>query len=500
MTTRRSLSKSKILAWLQCSKRLWLEVHRPNLLAYSEAAQGRFAEGHRIGDLARRLYDPQDKGELIDVAAEGYDAAYARTQALLQKPRPVFEAGFHLRKEGALAFADIMLPVRRKGQLAWRMVEVKSSASVKDYHRDDAAVQTFIAVTAGVPLAQVALAHIDSSWVYPGHEQYEGLLVEQDLTEQVLGRTREIETWLQQAHQVVARDRVPKVETGAHCFQPFECGFLAHCQKAAPEVAHPVQWLPRVPVNSALGKWIASERIASLSDVPDERLNEKQLRVKRATLSGRPYFDRAGARQELARYKLPAYFLDFETIHFAVPIWKGTRPYQQIPFQFSVQRLSRNGTVTETPFLDLSGSDPSRALAQALISACGASGPIFVYNASFERTRIQELAGRFKALSGPLLALNARMVDLRPIVEQHYYHPDQQGSWSIKQVLPALCPDLSYAGLKGVQDGGMAMSAYREAIASETTSLRRDEIEQQLLEYCGLDTWAMVRMWEALQH
>ena len=161
--------------------------------------------------------------------------------------------------------------------------------------------------------------------------------------------------------------------------------------------------------------------------------------------------------------------------------------------------MSRSGWVTETPFLDLSGQDPSRPLAEALIAACGKNGPIFVYNASFERGRIKELASRLKRLATQLLAIEARLVDLLPIVERHYYHPSQQGSWSIKQVLPALCPELSYSNLDGVRNGGMAMLAYREAIASSTAPVRRDEIEQQLLRYCELDTWAMVRIWEALQ-
>ncbi len=194
-------------------------------------------------------------------------------------------------------------------------------------------------------------------------------------------------------------------------------------------------------------------------------------------------------------HKLPAYFMDFETIQFAVPIWKGTRPYQQIPFQFSVHRLARTGKLQQQAFLDLSGADPSRAFAQALIAACGERGPIFVYNAGFETARIRELAERFPRLAQPLLALNARVVDLLPIARDHYYHPSQQGSWSIKAVLPALCPDLRYDALEGIQHGGMAMDAFLKALSPQTSQARKREIEQQLLAYCALDTYAMVRMW-----
>jgi hypothetical protein len=224
-------------------------------------------------------------------------------------------------------------------------------------------------------------------------------------------------------------------------------------------------------------------------------LNDKQQRVKAVTLSGKPYFDQHAAAAELSTHKLPAYFLDFETIQFAVPIWKGTRPYQQIPFQFSVHRLSRTGKLEQQAFLDLSGADPSKAFAEALIAACGHRGPIFVYNAGFETARIRELSERFPRLAQPLLALNGRVVDLLPVARDHYYHPSQQGSWSIKAVLPALCQDLRYGDLDGVQNGGMAMDAFLEALTPQTSKTRKAEIEQQLLAYCALDTYAMVRLW-----
>ncbi len=190
--------------------------------------------------------------------------------------------------------------------------------------------------------------------------------------------------------------------------------------------------------------------------------------------------------------------LDFESVQFGVPIWAGTKPYQQICFQFSLHRLDADDTLEHTEFLDLSGSDPSEAFARALIQACG-TGPeaIYVFNAAFEQTRISELAGKFPDLQTELLGINSRIVDLMPITKNRYYHPSQQGSWSIKKVLPALVPELKYSDLDGVQDGNMAIAAYLEAIAPETTGDRKQEIEQQLRKYCELDTYSMVRIWEA---
>ena len=191
----RVLSKSKLLAFRQCPKRLWLEVHRPDLREDSSATQASFTVGHQVGDIARQVYDPKGKGALIDFKVGGFEAAFARTQALLQENQPIFEAGF--RAEGALAFADVMLPVKRGGKRAWRMVEVKSSTSVKDYHRDDAAVQAFLARSSGAPLVGIALAHIDSSWVYPGGGDYSGLLVENDLTDEAFSRATEVRSWIE---------------------------------------------------------------------------------------------------------------------------------------------------------------------------------------------------------------------------------------------------------------------------------------------------------------
>jgi hypothetical protein len=486
------LSKSKLLAFRQCERRLWLELHHPELRHDDDASMAAFAVGHQVGDLARSLYDPDGNGVLVDPQAEGLDAALARSEALLATAQPVFEAGF--AGAGALAFADILLPSEKEGQRRWRMVEVKSSTSVKAYYLDDAAIQAYVAQAAGLPLDAIAIAHIDKSWVYPGGGDYRGLLAEHDLTDSAFARGPEVKAWIARAQDVAMLAHEPEVRPGGHCKSPYACGFAVHCRGGKEQTAYPVEWLPKQ------GSRAVRERIeegaADMREVEDALLNAKQQRVKQHTLSNETYFDAAGAAADLAPYGLPAWFIDFETISFTVPIWKGTSPYQKIPFQFSVHRLEASGELAHTAFLNLTGEDPSLAFAEALVGACGTDGPVFVYNAAFETGRIAELAARFPHVSLELLAINGRVVDLLPIARERYYHPGQQGSWSIKRVLPAVAPDLRYDALEGVQDGGAAMQAYVEALDQRTSPARKQQIERQLLDYCHLDTLAMVRLWQ----
>ena len=487
----RTFSKSKLLALRQCPKRLWLEIHRPDLREDSAATQESFQIGHQVGDIAQRIYDPEGLGALIDVQTEGFSRAFERSTELLHTTQAIFEAGFSAG--GALAFADVMLPEQTDGKQVWHMVEVKSSASVKDYYRDDVAVQAFVAQSAGVPLQSISLAHIDSSWTYPGNDDYRGLLKENDLTAEAFSRTEEVKAWITQAQLVTASPVEPAIEIGAHCDAPFACGFYDYCSRNEPKPQYPVYWLPYIGAKA--GK-LAEQGVIDLRNVPDDLLNTRQQRVKTHTLANTVFFDAAGAATDLAVHSLPAYFLDFETIQFAVPIWQGTRPYQQNTFQFSLHTLSESGQLEHTEFLDLSGNDPSEPFTHALIAACGERGPVYVYNAGFETARMNELAIRYPQFSVALLAINARVVDLYPIARERYYHPSQQGSWSIKKVLPAVVPELRYDALDGVQDGGMAMEAFLEAIHPDTNPERKNQIEQQLLAYCKLDTYAMVRLWQ----
>ncbi len=491
----RNLSKSKILSSRQCAKKVWLEIHKKELAEDSQSSQKNFAIGNEVGEISQRIYDPLRKGTLINPFRDGFPFAFKKTKELLMGDEPIFEAAFSM--EGGLVLADVM--VRGEKEDAWRMVEIKSSTSVKDYHLDDIAIQNYVAKSTGLNLESIALGHIDNQWIYQGDGDYTGLITEVDLTDHALGMEVEVGRWFQEAQAIVNQTIEPKIDIGPHCQAPFDCPFFGYCSKDEPKAEFPVAWLPRIQ-KKTLKQYIADHGVIEMADVPDELLNEKQLRVKNSTLTDTLYFDLTATKEILSEYDYPLYFLDFETINLAIPKWKGTRAYQQIPFQFS---LHYHKQPSEDPlhreFLDLSGNDPSLSFAKALIEACDNNGPIFVYNIGFESSRIKELAARFPDIASDLMAINARLVDLWPIAKEHFYHPSQQGSWSIKKVLPAMVPEYDYDNLDGVKDGGMAMDAYAKAIDPDTLRDEKQLIKQQLLQYCEMDTQAMVQIFYYLQ-
>ena len=477
---RHGLSKSRLLLQRQCPKRLWLTVHRPELEEMDEANQARFATGTFVGELAQQLYPD---GVLID--GEDLWQAVADTHAVLaEEPRPIFEATF--QSHGLLIRADLLLPDNG----GYRMVEVKSSTSVKDYYLDDAAIQSWVARQANLPLTSVEIAHIDNTFVYPGDGDYQGLFHYADISEQIAGLTAEIPDWINAGRATLSGSE-PCIAPGAQCNQPFNCPFNSYC---SPRVEIKDSFPPEVlPYGGTLAATLRTEGYTDLRDVPEERMeNWKHKRVWRATKSGQAELNPEAGKQ-IAALPYPRYYIDFETINPAVPVWAGTRPYMQVPFQWSCHIETAKGVMTQCAFLADGQSDPRRPFAESLINAVAIDGPIFVYNAPFERSRMQELADYYPDLAPALHAAIDRLVDLLPIAREHYYHPDMRGSWSIKAVLPTIAPDLAYDNLE-VAHGGMAQDAFNKIMQTETLPERRQQLHAALLLYCERDTLAMVRI------
>ena len=476
----RGLSKSKVMAGVQCQKRLYLEVNHPELAEVSRITQMRFGQGKRLGEVARRMYG---NGVLV-----GHDddlaQAVAVSKALLDNSPAdaFFEATFS--HGSVLVRADVL----QRGKQGLRLVEVKSSTKVKSQHLQDCAIQSWVIEGAGYPLERIELAHVDTSFVYQGAGNYAGILLHNDLTAEVRPLMKAVPDWVDQCQQTLA-GALPNIAVGEHCRFPHNCPFIGHCSPPQPE--YPISMLHH---GGRIVQELIAEGINDVRAIPEGRLRKKvHRRIRWVTLSGQYELDDLAGKM-LSRLPYPRYYLDFETVQFVVPEWAGTRPYNQLPFQWSCHIEEEDGNISHVDFLDTSGEPPMRRFAVSLVDALGDGGPILVYNMSFEKGRVHELAGTFPDLAGRLHAIAGRMVDLLPIAQEHYYHPAMKGSWSIKAVLPTIAPELNYQGLVEVQDGTMAQSAYLEAISSNTAPDRRDRLTQALREYCKLDTLAMVKI------
>jgi len=369
----------------------------------------------------------------------------------------------------------------------WHVIEVKASTSVKDYHVLDCAIQDWVLRNSGINVLSISLAHINNQFVYAGDGNYDGLLVENDLTEEARSMEYPVLELVAKARDAVTGP-MPDIPVGPQCTKPFACQFFAPCWPMDAE--YPVTGLGGSKAKHAA--WVnAGHR--DIRDVNFEDLSaETQQRIHRVTVSGEPEVI-PGAREILEALAYPRYYLDFETIGPAVPIWVGTRPYSSIPIQWSCHVEESNGEIHHKEFLDLSGEPPMRALAEEMIECLGNSGPILMYT-SYEKGVINGLIDMFPDLQGDLTKIVNRLVDLHPIVKEHYYHPNMLGSWSIKAVLPAMVPHMNYAGLEGIKEGMAASDGYLEAINPETNPERKIELEEQLLRYCKFDTEAMVEI------
>jgi predicted RecB family nuclease len=472
------LSKSTLMSFRQCPRKLWLEKHRPELARDIPGQEAVFALGHEVGELARQLYDTG--GGILIEYDDGLKAALQRTREVLSQrsPAPVFEATFE--RNGLLVRADVL----ERNRTGTRLVEVKASTSVKPEHVVDCAIQSWVLDGTTAAASAVALAHVDNSFVYPGGGDYSRLLKEQDLSAEVVPLKEQVGAWLRTAKRMLAGPE-PAAAIGTRCWTPYECPFQSHCW---PPAEHSIAELPGI--GRRLDQLLA-EGHYELQALPEDLLTTAdQRRVWRAARRGTPELSLA-ARHEFKALGFPRYYLDFETISFAIPRWVGTRPYQQLPFQWSLHVEDAQGGLQHAEFLDVSADLPLRAAAEALLEATGGTGPVFMYT-NFERTCLKTLADFCPELRGPLEALAERLVDLLPIARRHYYHPAMHGSWSIKKLLPTIAPELDYSRLGEIQEGGAAQKAYVEAIAPATAAARREEIRSRLLAYCAQDTLAMV--------
>ena len=475
------LNKSAIAKDRQCKRQLWLDIYKPNLSDPDDVTIARLAEGNRIGEIARSLLP---NGVLI-ATHDLQDALIKTSEALAQKEFAIFEAAF--QTDDLLVRTDLLVPETG----GHRLVEIKSSTEVKDHHIVDAAIQTWAMINSGVRPNKVAIGHINNQFRYEINANYLGLFKEVDVTNQVESLLNEVPEWIASARSTIESEEMPIVMMGKQCQSPNACSYISYCSSLETITEFPVSILPRA--GKKFLEKLAEEGIVDVREIPDNYLeNERHKIVRDATITGQPYLSKMVAL-ELDMLPYPRYYLDFEAVAPAVPIWLNTKPYQQVPFQWSchIENIT-DGDLDHTEFLSDTNADPRREFSESLIHSLGDQGAIIVYNATYESTRIKELAAHFPDLSNKLLTLIDRIVDLWPLAQQNYYHPAMKGSWSIKAVLPTLS-DLDYKTL-AVGNGGLAQVAFSEMISPDTTEDKRQTIRRNLLAYCGQDTLAMVHI------
>jgi len=481
-----NLSKSRIQSGRQCHKRLWLEIHDPKKSEWSFSAQSRMDEGTAFGILAQELLGG---GVLVTADHLHVNEALAETISLLDQSIDavpmIFEPAF--THEGVRVRVDAY----KRHPDGDTLIEIKSTASVKAEHIWDCAIQTWVARGSGQNVTRVMLGHADTeSFIYSMENDYQGLLKLVDITADVEAIISKIPKIVQDL-KAVAAGGVPSISTGTHCVKPYGCPFIEFCRSSEPaEAEYPVQLLPRV---GKLADQLMASGYRDIRDVPLPLLaSPLHKRIAEVTQSGKPYVSHE-LKNVLNSISHPRYYLDFETVSFIVPRWIGTQSFQQIPFQYSCHIEHEDGSLIHHAFLDISGKSPILNFIEKLINDVGNEGPILVWNQGFESSRLNDLAQMFPQYSHSIERIISRMVDLLPIYRLHYYHADMRGSWSIKNVLPTVAPDLDYGDLE-VSGGQAAQEEYKKALDPDLAPEEVKVIELSLLAYCQRDTLALVRL------
>lgn len=485
------LSKSKYLKGLQCEKRLWLDKHRPELRDAMDANQeALFAQGTSVGELAQMVFPNGN-----DATPQSYD--WAGMAEGIRLTKEWVEAGVEVIYEAAVSpnglYAAMDILVKVEG--GYRAIEVKSSTGVKDYHINDGAVQYYALTQAGIPIVDIEIMFINNQYERDGEIDLQQLFTSESILDQILPMQGDIPQRIASFEHVLKQPNAPDRAIGPHCDDPFGCDFKGHCWAHIPE--DNVFNLTRI---GSKGWAMLDEGILSISDIPDDYdLSEAQTRQVRGLKYGEERFEAEEVSQFLAEWQYPLYFFDFETIGPAIPLYDHSRPYQQLPFQYSLHVLRTPGGVVEhCEFLaDPNAGDPRSALTEQMIAELETEGSIVTYNMGFEKGKIADLAILFPEHDEALNAIIHRVVDLIvPFRKQWVYKPAMSGSASIKKVLPAMVPELSYKNLV-IQEGGAASNTW-QSMAEGTFEGDWIATMDALREYCKLDTLAMVDIYKNL--
>lgn len=491
------LSKSKYCGLWQCPKIAWLKKYKPEEYIIDENTKSRMENGNIVGDLAMQLFG--DYNEVTTYTNNKLDIPKMiekTKQYMLDGLDNICEASFNYN--GLYCAVDIL----RKQDNGYAIYEVKSSTHEDNYvYIVDIAYQKYVLEHCGVKVTGTYLVNINSDYIFDGTLKLNELFKITDVWKFVVDEQKEVEEKIKMAEKLLEDKNEPNIDISCNCNSPYKCGFWKYCSKHLPKPS--VFDLYRLNFSKKIEYY--NRGIISFDDLEKTGWFLGDIRnrqIEYALHDKGVYVDKENIKKFLDTLSYPLYFLDFETQQPIIPLYKGTRPYQQIPFQYSLHYIeNKGGELKHKEFLGISGEDPRRGLAEALCNDIPAGACVLAYNKKFECGRIGELAEIFPDLQKHLYSIEFSIKDLLdPFRYGYYYKKEIGGSFSIKSVLPAMFPDdptLNYHNLDGVHNGGEAMSIFPKI---KDMPLKEQEVARHnLLKYCELDTFAMVKIWQELE-
>ena len=482
------LSKSRFLAGLQCPLRLWYQCYRRDLATpVSPAQQAIFDSGHEVGRLATRLYP---RGILIKEDHLHHNLAVKSTRAAMDNPgvKSIYEAAFTY--QNVRIRVDILQKLENGN---WNLIEVKSSTGYKDVHLPDVAVQQYVLNGSGLSIEKAGILHLNNQYIYDGQQiDLANLFNFVDFTDRLFVQVQSISRQLDSFKQILAADSAPVIPPDRHCKNPYPCEFWEHCTSEMPEFW--IFYLSGIVQDRLLE--LADMGIRDIRDIPGSfPLTQIQQRIRDCAVTRDEYVS-PELQSVLNDVQYPIHFLDFETVSPAIPRYPGTRPYQITAFQWSDHILTADGNLSHLEYLCTEDKNPAEDFARTLLKALGATGTIYIYT-TYEKSILKELADGLPRYRQELSQVINRCKDLCAIIRRHFYHPKFYGSFSLKAVLPALVPEMSYDNLS-IQEGAQASLEYLKMVDTNTPGEEKERIKGDLLEYCGQDTLAMVRIRQEL--
>ncbi len=479
------LSKSHYLLGLECPRYLWNINNNPEKIR-KETIGEKFTlnEGIKVGEIAKQLFS---KG--INIPIDEYSENILKTKDFLTKNKPLFEAGFEF--ENCFARADIIVP---NGD-GWDIIEVKSSTRVKDKHIHDVSFQKFVYEANGLKIKNCFLLHINREYTRRGDFEIQKFFKKEEITSEVEEAIVGIRDRIDAIFKFISSDEAPEaklflpkiIKKGSHNCLTEKCLVLppnnVFCLYGSKKATYE----------------LFESGIELIRDIPESfELIYKQAIQRESVIKGKPYIDTVKLKEFLGELFYPYYFLDFETFSTAIPMFDGLTPYFHVPFQFSLHVVQEEGAESKHfEYLYNGKEDPREEFLRELMKVLGDSGSIIVYHKSFEIGRLRDLAKHFPKHKKWVDTVITRIVDLRdPFRKFFYYHPQQQGSASIKAVLSAMT-EMSYEGLE-IKDGRTAPVEFLSVTYEDCKESKKQRVRNNLLEYCKLDTLAQVKIVEKL--